>query len=122
MRRYNIESTSRAPYIATTDLAHFTNVACTISSKITSWVRDVNSRDETETTRWWHLEAVSRPRRRDRNHIPGTYGGIWSFSMCTSSVEVCIGVGIPMGIGFPLEWEMSLIELGNGNGNGDQAR
>jgi len=42
-----MESTS-----TTTDLAHFINVACIIWSKITSWARDVNSRDrdETETT------------------------------------------------------------------------
>jgi len=46
--------------IATTDLAHFINVACKIWSKITSWARDANSRDRDETL--VRLETVSRPR------------------------------------------------------------
>jgi len=62
-----MESTS-----TTTVLAHFINVACIIWSKITSWARDVNSRDRDETL--VRLETVSRPKRRDRDHTPSFRG------------------------------------------------
>ena len=58
--------------------AIFSPIIQTNLGKITSWTRDANSRDRDvvifcrdETL--VRLETVSRPRRRDRDHIPATY-------------------------------------------------
>ena len=60
-------------------LADFVNVACTVWSKITSWARDINRRDRDISLprlRCCHFLSrrdvgwcVSKPRRRDGDHI-----------------------------------------------------
>jgi len=63
------------PLIATTDLAHFINVACIIWSKITFGARDVNSRDRDiglRRPRRCHFFVETRLRRdlgASRDHL-----------------------------------------------------
>ena len=69
---------------------------CLVVAEIMACARDPNSRDrdvgqvgrdETETRPWVGLETVSRPRRRDRDHIPAENNDFTRRGASTITVE-----------------------------------